>query len=96
MEVSLIAYSLFPKIISLYLPMCDICGVEIQDDQTEGTCCPTCGRIFCLDCSADHPITKVRVREDGPDYKKDGYMYDLCYREWRKKHPHQVKLDGFV
>jgi len=25
--------------------MCDICGVEIQD-QTEGTCCPTCGRIL--------------------------------------------------
>jgi hypothetical protein len=75
--------------------MCDICGVEIQD-QTEGTCCPMCGRIFCLDCSADHPITKVRVREDGPDYKKDDYMCDLCYREWRKKHPPQVKLDNFV
>jgi hypothetical protein len=54
------------------------------------------GRIFCLDCSADHPITKVRVREDDPDYKKDEYMCDLCYREWRKKHPHQVKLDDFV
>jgi DNA-directed RNA polymerase subunit RPC12/RpoP len=25
--------------------MCDICGVEIQD-QTEGTRCPTCGRIL--------------------------------------------------
>jgi len=25
--------------------LCDICGVEIQD-QIEGTCCPMCGRIL--------------------------------------------------
>jgi hypothetical protein len=51
---------------------------------------------FLFRCSADHPITKVRVREDGPDHKKNEYMCDLCYREWRKKHPPQVKLDDFV
>lgn len=50
--------------------VCDVCGVEIQY-QTEGVYCPVCGLIFCLDCSADHPIMKVRVREDDPDYKKD-------------------------
>jgi hypothetical protein len=43
--------------------LCDVCGVEIQD-QTEGAWCPVCERIFCLDCSADHPIVKVRIRED--------------------------------
>ena len=75
--------------------MCDVCGIEIQN-QTEGAYCPACGRVFCLPCSADHPITKVRVKEDGPEYKKDEYMCDLCYREWRRKHPPQVKLDGFV
>ncbi len=75
--------------------VCDVCGVEIQD-QTAGTCCPVCGRIFCLDCSAHHPITRVRVRGDGPDYKKDEYMCNLCYREWRRRNQPQVKLDGFV
>ena len=75
--------------------MCDVCGVEIQN-QTEGACCPACGRIFCLDCSAEHPITKVRVREDGSDCKKDEYMCALCFHEWRRRHPFQVKLDGFV
>lgn len=75
--------------------LCDVCGVEIQD-QTEGAWCPVCGRIFCLDCSADHPIVKVRIREDGPDYKKHEFMCDLCLREWRRKHPLQVKLDGFI
>jgi hypothetical protein len=75
--------------------MCDVCGVEIQN-QTEGAYCPACGRIFCLGCSADHPIVKVRVREDGPESKKDEYMCDLCLREWRRRHPPQVKLDGFV
>jgi len=42
--------------------LCDICGVEIQDE-TEGTYCLICQRIFCLNCSADHPITQVEVKQ---------------------------------
>jgi hypothetical protein len=77
------------------LCLCDVCGVEIQG-QMEGVWCPACGRIFCSGCFSEHPITKIRVREDGPDYKKDEYMCALCFREWRRRHPFQVKLDGFI
>ena len=39
--------------------LCDICGVEIQDE-TEGTYCLICQRIFCLNCSADHPMHSLQ------------------------------------
>lgn len=74
--------------------ICDICGAAI--DYPEGTYCPVCGRIFCLSCSADHPITSVKVRDTGPDYKRYEAMCPECLREWRRRHPEQVKLDGFI
>jgi hypothetical protein len=74
--------------------ICDVCGAEIT--YPEGTYCPVCGRIFCLSCSMDQPIIAVKFRDIGPEHKMYEYMCDLCLREWRRKHPLQVKLDGFV
>jgi len=66
--------------------ICDFCGEKIETEY-EGYCCPVCERIICVSCSVDHPITKVQVESNGPDYKKHAYMCDVCLRAWNKLHP---------
>ena len=75
---------------------CDVCGKQFEDE-TQGTYCPKCGRIFCADCSVEHGVRKVKVGDDDlPRYKQYEWMCEFCYKEWLKRHPKQVKLMDFL
>lgn len=57
--------------------VCSICGLRFEEHEG-GAQCPTCGRIFCLSCTGDYPITKVEVMPNGPDYKRWEAMCKIC------------------
>jgi hypothetical protein len=40
--------------------MCDVCGVEIQN-QTEGAYCPAYGRVFCFQLLPSITMSKLKL-----------------------------------
>jgi hypothetical protein len=76
--------------------VCDFCQRKIEDPEENVVCCPVCERIICPACLEAHPLINVEVKSDGSEYKRRQWMCSDCQRDWVRKHPRQVRLDGFL